>query len=147
MAYWQLALIALGVVWVLQAVGTWVQMRHYRQVMSGVAERWSDGYVGAGNARGTLGKGVIVVLVVDGGGIVRQLLVMEGRSVLAKFRSITTFDGKPLDALRDPEALAALGAAQAQAIGRAVEQIDRASAKADPAKADPASATPAVAAT
>jgi len=138
MAYWQIALIALAVVWVLQAVGTWVQMRHYRQVMSGVAERWADGFVGAGNARGRLGKGVIVVLVVDGGDVIRQLLAMEGRSVLAKFQPITAFDGKPLDALRASEALAGLGTAQALAIGRAVEQIDR--ARAATATAAPAGA-------
>lgn len=138
MAYWQLALIALALVWVLQAVGTWVQMRHYRQVMSGVAERWSDGFVGAGNARGTFGKGVIVVLVVDGQDIIRQLIAMEGRSVLAKFRPLPEFDGRSLDALRDPAALAALGPAHAQAIGRAVEQIDRARGRAAAASPAPA---------
>ncbi len=141
MAYWQIALIALVVVWILQAVGTWVQMRHYRQVMAGIAERWSDGFLGAGNARGTFGKGVIAVLVVDGGDVVRQLLVMEGRSVFAKFRPVTRFDGKPIDVLRDPETLAALGKGHAQAIGRAIEQIDRARGRA----AEAAAAVPAAA--
>lgn len=141
MAYWQIALIALAVVWVLQAVGTWVQMRHYRQVMGGVAERWSDGFVGAGNARGSWGKGVIAVLVVDGADVVRQLLVMEGRSVLAKFRPMPQFDGRSLDALRAPETLAALGKAHAQAIGRAIEQIDRARGRAAETAALPAGAS------
>lgn len=141
MAYWQIALIALAVVWVLQAVGTWVQMRHYRQVMGGVAERWSDGFVGAGNARGTWGKGVIAVLVVDGGDIVRQLLVMEGRSVLAKFRPVAQFDGKSLDMLRAPETLATLGKSHAQAIGRAIEQIDRARGRPSEAAGVPAAAS------
>lgn len=131
MAVWQLGLVLLGVVWVLQALGTWIQMRHYRRVMGGISRQWSDGYLGAGNARSALGKGVILILVVGPDDVVRRLLLMEGRSVFARFEPRPEFEGMRLQALRDREPAA--GDAKVfgskgfkGALGQAVDQIDRA---------------------
>jgi glucitol operon activator protein len=128
MPIWQIALILLVAVWLLQALGTWLQMRHYRQVMAGVQDRWSDGYLGVGNARASLGRGVILMLVVGPDDRVRDLLVMEGRSVLAKFKRLGAFDGRSLQSLREDEGFNAQRG-RAQALEQAVAQIDKAKAE------------------
>jgi glucitol operon activator protein len=97
--YWQLGLVLLGVLWALQALGTWRQMRHYRQVMQAVLREEPDGFLGTGAARGVLAKGVIVLLVAGPDLTARRVLLMEGRSVLAGFRRAPELEGLSLDAL------------------------------------------------
>ena len=99
MPLWQIALIVLVAAWSMQALGTFVQMRHYSTVMGEVSASFTDGYLGAGNARSKLGAGVILLLVVGPDRIVRRLLVMRGRSVFARFRRIATLEGESLDSL------------------------------------------------
>ena len=131
MALWQLGLILLAIVWVLQAVGTWAQMRHYRNVMGGISRQWNDGHLGAGNSRSILGKGIILILIIGPDDIVRRLMLMEGRSVFARFKVMEGFEGLRLATLRDP----ALGGGSPKlatrkgfrvALGQALEQIERA---------------------
>jgi len=142
-ALWQIALIVLVIVWALQALGTFMQMRHYHDVMGAISRRWSDGYLGAGNARSTFGKGVILVLVVAPDGCVRRLLVMEGRSVMAKFKSLDAFEGSPLDELRSGAALGEKAAGREKALAAAIAQIDRARAARQKANAEAPQAAPA----
>jgi glucitol operon activator protein len=127
MALWQWGLLALAAVWALQSLGVWFQMRHYSDVLKGITSKYDDGFVGAGNCRGRFGKGVIVLVVVTPDLLVRRVLEMSGRSVFAKFRRREEFEGMTLDALKrhseTPER--AEDRSMAQAIGRAVEQIDR----------------------
>jgi len=125
MQNWQIALILLAAVWAAQAAGTWRQMLHYSSVMGEITRSWSDGWVGAGNARGKFGKGVIILLVVDPRQVVRRLLIMEGRSVLAKFVPLPEFEGRPLSALGG-ETFPGHQKERNQAISRAIEQIGRA---------------------
>ncbi len=99
MPIWQIALIALLAGWILQALGTYVQMRHYTSVMGEVTRLWADGFVGAGNARATLGRGVILLLVVSPDRIVRRLMVMQGRSVFARFDRVPDVEGRAFDGL------------------------------------------------
>lgn len=129
MQLWQLGLILLAVVWALQAVGTWMQMKHYREVMGDISRRWADGFVGAGNARGRLGKGVILILVVSPDDVVRRLAVMEGRSVMAKFKPLPEFEGRPLSELRE-NGFPGKEKGRNLALSRAIEQIDRTRSKA-----------------
>lgn len=124
MAFWQTALIVLAIVWGVQMIGVWLQMRHYRDIMGSISATWSDGRVGAGNARSVFGKGVILVLVVGPDDIVRRLLVMEGRSVFAKFKPLPEFEGRRLDSLRDG-AFGENEKGRAQALTAAIAQIDR----------------------
>ncbi|RCS23898.1 transcriptional regulator [Phyllobacterium salinisoli] len=125
MAIWQWGLLALGAVWALQSLGVWLQMRHYSDVFKGVTAKYSDGFVGAGNCRGRLGKGVIVLIVVTPDLVVRRLLEMSGRSVFAKFRRREEFEGLTLDALRSNSNAGEGEPGVAEAIKRAIEQIDR----------------------
>ena len=131
MELWKIALILLAGVWVLQCVGTWFQMRHFRDVMGAVAEKWSDGRVGAGNARGRLGKGVIAIVVVDERQVLRRVMIMEGRSVFAKFAPLREWEGRPLARLREAIAGGAFDKGRTMALTRAVEQLDRVAASED----------------
>ncbi|SDR62942.1 glucitol operon activator protein [Rhizobiales bacterium GAS191] len=125
---WQIALIVLVIAWGLQALGTFVQMRHYREVMGAITRQWSDGYLGAGNARAAFGKGVILLLVLGPDARVRRLLVMEGRSVLAKFKPLGEFEGRALDELRSGAVFGANGKGRETALAQAIAQIDKARA-------------------
>ena len=128
MPIWQIALILLTVMWVLQAVGTWLQMRHYRNVMRSIEGRWTDGYLGIGNARSSLGRGVILMVVVGPDGCVRELLTMEGRSVLAKFSPLEQFRGCNLASLREHEMFNSRRG-RAQALDQAIQQIEKAKSR------------------
>ncbi|ODT02557.1 MAG: transcriptional regulator [Mesorhizobium sp. SCN 65-20] len=127
MAIWQWGLLLLAVVWALQSLGVWMQMRHYSDVFKGITEKYKDGYVGAGNCRGRFGKGTIALVVVTPDLLVQRLLTMTGRSVFAKFRRHENLEGMTLDQLRSNPAVLGEGeAGVAEAVKKAVEQIDRA---------------------
>jgi glucitol operon activator protein len=126
-AFWQKGLIALAVLWALQAVGTWVQMRHYRTVMSDIAKSWPDGLMGASAVRGYLGKGVIAIVVATSDDIVRKVFVMEGRSVFAKFRECREDEGLTLTALATA-GIAGQRRSRQKAIAGAIAQIRRVAA-------------------
>lgn len=124
MGYVSTLILVLAVLWMLQIVGTWYQMRHYRNVLGEITGSGSRGYVGVGNARARLGKGVILILVVDEGGEIQRALKMRGRTVFARFKEDPELVGRHVDDLRDG-AGEALDASTALAAKRAVEQIDR----------------------
>jgi glucitol operon activator protein len=138
MAFWQIALLALALAWAVQAFGTWSQVRHYRTVMSSISARYADGHLGAGNARGRFGKGVIAIVVADQQDVVRELLIMEGRSVFAKFRALPEFAGRTLDALAAEPPFPAKESGRNQAVARAIEQLRL--ARSNAAAAGPAAA-------
>ncbi len=122
MQLWQEGLLLLVVLWGCQAAGTWMQMRHYSAVMRRITETWPDGSVGASAARGTFGRGVIAIVVASPGLTVNQVLLMEGRSVFAKFREWPIEPGRPLASLADDEfAIAYKG--RTKALAGAVKQI------------------------
>jgi glucitol operon activator protein len=121
---WTLVLV-LAVLWLLQSVGTYFQIRHYRKVLSGIAREGDEGYVGVGNAKARFGKGVILILVVDGDEVVRRALKMRGMTVFARFKEAPELVGLGLDELRDEtrkETKKERGVLLAAR--RAVEQID-----------------------
>lgn len=130
MAIWQWGLLLLGVVWALQSLGVWLQMRHYSDVFKGISNRFEDGFVGAGNSKGRLHKGTIALIVVAPDMTVRRLMVMNGRSVFTKFKRLEQFEGVALDRIRsDPAIMGAGEAGVTEAVRRAVEQIDLARSK------------------
>ncbi len=127
MAIWQWALLSLALVWGLQSLGVWLQMRHYSDVFKGITQKSADGFVGAGNHRGRFARGTIVLVVVTPDLIVRRLLVMSGRSVFAKFKRHEEYEGVALDRIRSNPAIKGEGEpGVAEAVKRAIEQIDRA---------------------
>ena len=127
MAIWQWGLLLLAIVWALQSLGVWLQMRHYSDVFKGITNRYKDGFVGAGNCKGRLHKGTIALIVVTPDLVVQRLLIMSGRSVFTKFKRQEQFEGVPLDRIRSNPAVLGEGEpGVAEAVRRAIEQIDRA---------------------
>ncbi|TCJ18893.1 transcriptional regulator [Rubrobacter taiwanensis] len=120
-------LLILAVLWALQAVGTYFQMRHYREVLSSVMREGGEGYVGVGNAKARFGKGVILMLVTDeGGSVIRRALKMRGATVFARFREAPELVGVGLDELRSGEREEPRSErGTLLAARRAIEQIDR----------------------
>ena len=119
MAWWQYALLALVIAWALQAYGVWVQTQHYQRVFAELRRSWSDGMLGVGAAPAKLGKGAIVIVVVDPRGTVRAVEVMQGRSVFAKFKSRDDLVGLSLADLKARvRALTSTQASAAQLVRR-----------------------------
>ncbi|MFJ1293461.1 transcriptional regulator GutM [Paracoccus yeei] len=125
MEIWKIALFLLGVVWLLQCFGTWMQMRHFRSVMSAITDKWSDGHLGAGNARSRLGKGVIAIVVIDSAAVIRKVLVMEGRSVLAKFHPLLEHEGKDLAQLKAELEQVETQKGRGSALNQAIQQLEK----------------------
>lgn len=126
MVLWQWCLLALGIVWALQTVGVWLQVRHYATVMGGLRRQFSDGYAGTGYVRGRIRKGTIALLVVSPDLAVRRLLVMSGRSVFTAFKPLHQYEGMTLDSLR--ETLSVPGKPESplkKAVDIAIAQIER----------------------
>lgn len=130
MAMWQWGLVALGILWALQSLGVWYQMRHYSDVMKGITSKYNDGYVGAGNVRGRFGKGMIVLIVATPNLTIQRFLVMSGRSVFAKFKRREEFENISLHALRTGPLMTGNDEpALAKATEVAITQIDKARAE------------------
>jgi glucitol operon activator protein len=128
MAIWQWALLSLGVVWAIQALGVWLQMRHYTDVFKGITNQFNDGFVGAGHARGRFRKGTIAMVVISPDQKVQRLLTMTGRSVFAKFQRNTEFEGITLPELKARHAAMVVDNFSA-AIGKAIEQVEHVRSK------------------
>lgn len=117
-------ILILAIAWALQIVGTYFQMRHYREVLGRITREGNEGYVGVGNAKATFGKGVILILVADEEGVVTRALRMRGMTIFARFQEVTDFVGMSLDGLRE-EHEGPYDKSTMLAARRAVEQIDR----------------------
>jgi len=125
LALWQIALIVFGVAWAMQAVGVWLQTRHYQQTFSDLRARWADGALGAGAAASRFGKGVIALLVVSPSGEVRAARAMVGRTVFAKFAQQRELEGISLDELKARVAAPDFDASRRIAFTKATEQIEK----------------------
>lgn len=125
MGFWSLTLLVLGLLWLLQILGTWYQMRHYQKVLGEITRAGTEGYVGVGNARSRFGKGVILILVSDKRGEITRALRMRGRTIFARFAEFPQLIGRHLDELRDEVPEDRSEKATMLAAKKAVEQIDR----------------------
>lgn len=128
MAIWQWALLSLGVVWAIQALGVWLQMQHYADVFKGITNQFNDGYVGAGHARGRFRKGTIAMVVTGPDLVVQRMLTMTGRSVFAKFERNKALEGITLAELKARQSEMAVDNFSA-AIGKAIEQVEHVKSK------------------
>lgn len=123
MAIWQWELLALGVLWTLQSLGAWYQMIHCSDVMKGITSKYCQGYVGTGNVRRRFGRGVIVLIVVTSDLIVQRFLIMNGRSVFARFARHTQLEGISFNVLRTNPMMHE--PILAKALEKAIEQVER----------------------
>lgn len=119
------AILILAVAWALQIVGTYFQMRHYREVLGAITREGGEGFVGVGNAKATFGKGVILMLVADENDVVKRALRMRGMTIFARFKEAPDLVGMRLDELRGGDREEPYDKSTMLAVRRAVEQIDR----------------------
>ena len=99
MGFTQSALTLLFVFWVLQTAGAWVQWRHYQQSVAGTRENWKQGYLGVGKSRRKFGFGAVAIVVVSPELRIKKVQVMNGMSIFARFKDISSYEGLSLDAL------------------------------------------------
>jgi glucitol operon activator protein len=118
-------ILILALVWILQIIGTYFQMQHYRRVLGRITSEGNEGYVGVGNAKATLGKGVILILVSGEDGKIKKALRMRGMTIFARFKEALELVGMGLDELRQPDREGPYEKGTMLAARRAVEQIDR----------------------
>ena len=118
-------ILLLAIAWILQIVGTYFQMRHYREVLGRVTREGNEGFVGVGNAKPTFGKGAILIIVADGNDVVRQALRMRGMTIFARFKDVHDLVGMSLEELRVEGREEPYDKGTMLAARRAVEQIDR----------------------
>jgi len=118
-------ILLLALAWILQIIGTYFQMRHYREVLSGITREGGEGFVGVGNAKATFGKGVILILVSDGNDVVRRALRMRGMTIFARFKEAPDLAGMNLDELRAEGREEPYDKSTMLAARRAIKQIDR----------------------
>jgi glucitol operon activator protein len=118
-------ILLLALAWILQIIGTYFQMRHYREFLSGITREGGEGFVGVGNAKATFGKGVILILVSDGNDVVRRALRMRGMTIFARFKEAPDLAGMSLDELRAEGREEPYDKSTMLAARRAIEQIDR----------------------
>lgn len=120
---WQGVLALLAAAWLLQCVGTWVQIRRYREAFRALSSGWSDGWMGAGKGGRFPRAGVIAMIVVAPDETVRRVVAIAGRTVFAKAERFERFEGLSVRALRGELARAPKDA-MASAVAAALDQVE-----------------------
>jgi glucitol operon activator protein len=139
MDYVRGALLALAVFWALQLVGSWFQMRRYRDAVRDAARQWQSGYLGVGSCKVRFGRGAIAIVVLSGDLRVRQFLSMSGLTVFSQFRQHDGFSGLSIEEftawLNDCRLRRSIVQAAADALDRALQTAAEHTAEAHPADA------------
>jgi len=84
--------------YILQAILTYFQIKNYRHT---VATLKQDGIVGIGTKKKKIGSGNIVVLVSDEAGHILQGQLMQGVTVLARFKEMKDMKGIHIKELKE----------------------------------------------
>jgi len=124
MSFTRSALALLVVFWILQAIGAWIQLRHYRLALGQAASGWRDGYLGAGQSRPRFGAGCVVLLEVSPELRVRRLQAMSGMTIFARFKPLSEFDGWEMSRLVQHFAEGNDDSRLARAVRQAIAQIE-----------------------
>jgi len=116
----RLGLLLLALMWALQIVASWRQLRHYRSVVQRTAQEWDSGFLGTSSFKAKLGQGAIAIVVIDNDARVRKVLSMSGLSVFARFKSLDDLRGGAADFVQRV-AVSPLPPSTKQALERAFE--------------------------
>ncbi|WP_082537243.1 MULTISPECIES: transcriptional regulator GutM [unclassified Aureimonas] len=122
------ALALLVVAWLLQCVGTWVQIKRYRSAFRELSSGWADGWMGAGRGGRFPRAGAIALIVIAPDDTVRRVVVIAGRTVFAKAARLEGYEGLTLEALRAKTGDAGKDSVKL-AIVAALDQVDTVRAK------------------
>jgi glucitol operon activator protein len=116
----RLGLLLLALMWTLQVIASWVQLRHYRSIVRRTATEWNSGFLGASSFKARLGRGAIAIVVIDDEARVRQVLSMSGLSVFARFKALDDLRGGAAE-FNERVAVSPLPASVKQALRKAFE--------------------------
>ncbi|MGM0746284.1 MAG: transcriptional regulator GutM [Bacillota bacterium] len=89
---------------VVQYVFTFIQVRYYRKSMSEIVSTYRKKkgyYLFSGTERRTFRPGAIVMIVVDSNYIIQECHVVNGFSVLSKFKEISKYKGQHIGTVLD----------------------------------------------
>lgn len=114
---WKTVVFLFLIGWISQGVLSYFQIKNYRQRIKQLKRK---GYIGIGNIRKKLGRGMILLLVSNADGIIIDAEEMKGISVFARFRKNEKFVGY---SLADLENLTIDNKTLKKAVDKAVEQI------------------------
>ena len=131
MPYWQWLVALWLVLWALQSLGVWVQMRSYTRLTNALMHEFSEGFIGTGTSPRRLGRGSVAIVVVSADMVVRRVVVMSGITFLARFKPLPEFEGLRLSDLAAASAAKAHPKSLRPAIEKAIEQIMRAASRKD----------------
>lgn len=84
-------LLIVFVLFLLQALGGYLQIRNYKEAMRRVHQY---GNVGFGQKRGRITAGYIIMIACDANGVITRCEIMKGLTLLAKFKTTTTIWGR-----------------------------------------------------
>lgn len=117
----RLGLLLLALMWALQVIASWMQLRHYRSVVRRTANEWGSGFLGAGSFKARLGRGAIAIVVIDDQARVRQVLSMSGLSVFARFKTLDALSEGTAADFPERVAVSTLPSSVKHAVGNAFE--------------------------
>ena len=86
-------LLIMAVLFIMQSVAGYFQIKNYQKA---VRRMHKFGNVGMGQKRGGFMNGHVAIIACDSEGIITAAEVMEGGTILARFKKADTFLGKPL---------------------------------------------------
>ncbi|MFB9122010.1 hypothetical protein E2553_38705 [Paraburkholderia dipogonis] len=117
----RLGLLLLALMWALQVIASWMQMRYYRTVVRRTASEHGNGFLGAGSFKPKLGRGALAIVVIDNEARVREALSMSGLSVFARFEKLNALTGAGLADFHQRLAASALAPGVKRALDNAFE--------------------------
>lgn len=88
---WIRFVIFIGIMWIIQVVLTYFQMKHYQKRMVALKRK---GRIGVGTTKGRITSGVIIILAVNPRGVIVDAEIMRGVSVFARFKKIKDLIGE-----------------------------------------------------
>ncbi|MCY8547438.1 transcriptional regulator GutM [Bacillus vallismortis] len=89
---------------VVQYVFTFIQVRYYRKSMSTIVSAYREKkgyYLFSGTERRKFRPGAIVMIVVDRNYIIQECYVINGFSILSKFKEISKYKGQHIGTVLD----------------------------------------------
>ncbi|MCB6184333.1 hypothetical protein LIN78_12335 [Leeia sp. TBRC 13508] len=115
--------------WLGQVVGAWFQWKNFHRVVSGIQQKWHDGHLGVGRFRKRFGFGCVSVLVVGSDQKVKELQLLKGVSVFAKFKPVSIPAGVAVQDLLSASSTTQFSDKEKLAILDAVRKIEEVAKK------------------
>lgn len=109
------------IIFILQILLRWKQVKYYNEKVNDIYHRHSNGYLGIGLDKGRFHGRNIVVIVIDENNSIKEAQILSGSSVFAKFRTMEDLVGEYLNTILDKKSYLKYS----KSINNAIEQINR----------------------